>query len=471
MSRLRDIFLLGCATSLLAGCATYRAEPIVPAQSAARFDARTLDDPRLAGFIAAARPDDQGSGWTLDRLTLAALYFHPNLDIAYARAEVAKAAIRTAAQRPNPSLNLSPQYNATTMIPSPWTVGAAINLLVETFGKRGDRTTEARDQADAARFDITTAVWQVRGGVRSALLDLWSADQHLDLARRRLEQQAQLFELLEHRLGAGEASGLDVAREAINRDQFTLAVRDAERAVATARTQVASAVGLPAHAFDGVTINLDSLGSDRLAGASPAIGDLRQAALTGRSDVQAALAQYEASQSALKLQVANQYPNLSFGPGYTYDQGDRKFSLPLTLDLPIFNQNQGPIAEATARRKQAAAGFLALQAQIIGAIDTTMASWQGATRSLATADALLAAARSRQARTIRLFQAGQIDRPTLLAGDLEVAAAELSRLDAAVAQRQALGQIEDAVQQPLFGTGAPFAIPSTSPRRVEETPQ
>ena len=38
------------------------------------------------------------------------------------------------------------------------------------------------------------------------------------------------------------------------------------------------------------------------------------------------------------------------------------------VDLPLFNQNQGPIAQARARREQAAARFTALQTQIIDSL-------------------------------------------------------------------------------------------------------
>ena len=98
---------------------------------------------------------------------------------------------------------------------------------------------------------------------------------------------------------------------------------------------------------------------------SPVIsqGELRRRALTGRGDVQSSLAQYAATQAALQLAIANQYPNLTLSPGYSYDQGNNKFGFASPgLELPIFNQHQGPIAQAVAHRKQAAASFTALQA-------------------------------------------------------------------------------------------------------------
>ncbi len=451
MGRATRVGLATALAILLAGCATYRPEPIAPAGAAAALDARTLDDPRLASFIEAAAPASGGPqrGWTLETLTAAALYFHPDMPLADAKLAVAQAAIRTAAQRPNPTFNLTPQYNATMLTPSPWTVGAAINILLETFGKRPQRIQQARDLAEAAKFDLGTAAWQVRGRVRTAMVDLWAAQQRVEISERRLDLQAQLVGFLERRGAVGEASGLDIARERVNRDQFSLALQDARRDVADARAVLATAIGVPVRALDGVTLDLSGVetAAPPTAASEP---ELRRRALTSRTDIQSSLSQYAAAQSALRLQIVSQYPNITLGPGYQYDQGADKFSLSVAADLPIFNQNQGPIAEALARRRQAQAGFTALQAQVIGQIDRGWAAYQSASQSLAVADALVGQQEGRQARTADLFRAGQIDHVTLLAGDLEVAATQLGRLQALVSQRQALGQIEDALQQPVF---------------------
>jgi hypothetical protein len=48
------------------------------------------------------------------------------------------------------------------------------------------------------------------------------------------------------------------------------------------------------------------------------------------------------------------------------------------------------------------------------------------------------------------FRVGQVDRVTLVTAELEAAATGLSRFDAVVRQRQAIGALEDALQQPLF---------------------
>ena len=466
--RTRAVLATGLA-ALLTACATYKAEPLSPANSAAALDARTLDDPRLETFLEAAglvRGKPQRV-WTLETLTFAALYLHPDLPLADARLAVAQAAIRTAAQRPNPTLNITPQYNATTLTPSPWTVGAAVNILLETFGKRPIRIRQARELAEAARFDLGTTAWQVRGRVRAAMIDLWATRQRVEISGRRLDLQTQLVGFLERREAVGEASGLDVAREGVNRDQFSLALQDARRDVADARAMLATAVGVPVRALDEVALDLNAVAT-AAAPADTSERELRRRALTGRTDIQSSLSQYAAAQSALRLQIVSQYPNLTLGPGYQYDQGDNKFSLAATVDLPILNQNQGPIAEAAARRRQARASFTALQAQVIGQIDRGWTAYRSTSQSLAAADALIAQQRGRQARTADLFRAGQIDHVTLLAGDLELAATELGRLQALISQRQALGQIEDALQQPVFAPAV--SIPSTVSSRIDVEP-
>ncbi len=456
---------------MLAACARYHAEPLSPAERAASIEARSLDNPRLLKFIALEqKKSTSDKPWGLSNLTLAALYYHPDLDIARAKLSGAEAAVMTARQRPNPTLGLTNVFGesaATGSIPPgavPITVGPLIELVLETFGKRQDRTAQARHLADSARWDLATAGWQVRGRVRSALLGLWGAQRQLALSRQQLALQQQLVDLLQHRFAAGAASSLDLARERIKRTQITFAIRDLERTAADAWAELAAAIGVPLRALDGINLSLDAFDHPDPLLAHIGTGELRRDALTKRTDVEASLDEYQATQSALRLAVANQYPNIILGPGYEYDFGVNKYILDLGSELPIFQQNQGPIAEALARRQQAAADFTALQLRIIGAIDRAATAYRTATQSVATGDALLADETRRAPQVERSFRAGQVDRPTLVTAELEAAATVLSRFKAVVQQRQAIGALEDALQLPLFDPGHLPAVPEQNPR-------
>ena len=115
----------------------------------------------------------------------------------------------------------------------------------------------------------------------------------------------------------------------------------------------------------------------------------------------------------------------------------------------MLNQNQGPIAEAEARRQEAAARFMALQAQIVAETERALASTLAALNKLATADALLAEQGKQQEAAQTLFKAGETDRLAVASAQLEYETAALARLNAHIQVQQVLGLLEDAVQRPL----------------------
>src|SRR5204862_1945359 len=167
-----------------------------------------------------------------------------------------------------------------------------------------------------------------------------------------------------------------------------LELGDSNAQGAQARVRLAEALGVSAGALEGVGLVFDFFepAADELASM-----EARRMALRGRSDILGALADYAAAEAELRLQIARQYPDVRLNPGYQFDQGDNKWTLGITFELPVLNQNQGPIAEAGARREEAAARFTELQAKTIGEIDRAVAAHRVAREQLATSDSVLAA--------------------------------------------------------------------------------
>ena len=174
--------------------------------------------------------------------------------------------------------------------------------------------------------------------------------------------------------------------------------------------------------------------------------EVRRQAILNRADVRGALAEYAASQSALQLEIAKQYPDLHLGPGYELDQTDNKWSLGVFLDLPVLNHNQGPVAEAKARRAVAAAHFLTVQTTAIAGIESALADYQAALQQRATATALWNDLKKRLDAVHAQAQTGEVDPLAVAGAEVEFNAGAQNRLDALVKAQQALGQLEDAVQ-------------------------
>jgi outer membrane protein TolC len=169
-----------------------------------------------------------------------------------------------------------------------------------------------------------------------------------------------------------------------------------------------------------------------------------------RLDVRRALEEYAATEAALQLEIARQHPDVQIGPGYQLEEQDSFFVLGLSATLPIFNRNQGPIAEAEAQRQEAGARFLATQAQVIAQSEAAFAGYKTALGQLQEVDESLRRIQEQRERMgQQALQVGESDPIELNAVVLERSAIAQTRLAAAVQARHALGELEDAVERPL----------------------
>jgi outer membrane protein TolC len=430
----------------LAGCARFHPQPISPDQTAAAFDTRSLTNPDLQAFLETNRiigPWPRRS-WDLDALTLVAFYYQPALAEARAQWASARAGRITAGERPNPTVGFTPTYDTTT--PPPWIFGLTWDIPIETAGKRGKRIAEANQLSEAARWNFVSAAWQTRSRVRTAWLNLYAARETESLLARQESAQSNVVRLLEGQFAAGAVSSYEITQARVALNTTRLARQDATGQRNQARAQLADALGLPLHALAGVKFSFAGLDKFPRQLTEP---EVRRQAVLNRADVRGALAEYAASQSALQLEIARQYPDLHLNPGYELDQTDNKWSLGVTLELPVLSHNQGPVAEAKAKRAEAAAHFLTVQAQAIGEIDSALAGYRAAL-SQTKAAAALQANLQKQLNSVRAqTQAGEIDSTALATAEVEFCAGAKSRLDALVKAQQALGRLEDAVQSPL----------------------
>jgi outer membrane protein TolC len=455
--------IITCAALLMAACAPvqrYRPAPISPAQTASSLEARTLLDPALRQFIERQSGSEVSTwpppAWGLRLLTLAALYFSPAMSASRARVAAAEAAITTAGARPNPTLSLTPG------VPSPYLLGLDFAVPVETAGKRGYRVEEAKDLSEAARFDLAETAWKVRSGVRAALLEGFMAEHVLDLAHSQERLRETALDRLEQRFTAGEIKRPDVDSARLELLNARMAARAAEGHVFETEAALAGAIGIPASGLEGIQFswvawehppNVQSL--------SPPL--IQREAVLNRLDVRRALAEYSAAQAALQLEIAKQHPDIEIGPGYQLEERNSFFTVGLAVTLPLFNRNQGPIAEAEARRKEAAARFLATQAQVIAQSEAALARYRTAFLEVQQTETALDQLHDTIEPMVRRNVAeGESDWLSLNGVLLQGSTAASVRLGALYRVQVALGQMEDAVERPLeSGNIAPLSPQSS----------
>ena len=449
--RLALITTLAVAGGGLAGCATFQNQPLSPQDTLATFEARRLDSTEtheaVEGSLRPAIAMWPPPRWNIATLTPVALHYSTDVAAAEARAQAAAAEVTVASEYPNPQLTLTPGFNTNhPASASPWIFGYALSFPVPTAGRRSAGIHQAQALGSAAEFDVATAAWQARSNLRKRLLALYVAEQRAALLTQQVDAQKRAAQLLQARLDAGEVAKPDVLLAVSAYDSTQQRLANAEVDVATARVALAAALGLPEEALKDVTFAFDDFMLP--LPATPEV-DARRTALLNRADIRAALARYEGSQQTLKIEIAKQYPSLEIGPGFTWDQGQEKWSLGFGLSLPLFNHNQGAVAAAEARRREAAAQFKSVQNQVIAEVGLAVAAYRGAAARLSLATQAAASAAQAADASTAAFKAGEIDALTLLDAQGTAIVSALARLDALSLTQATLGQLEDALQQPI----------------------
>lgn len=443
------LVLFWAAAASLTGCAHYAARPIDAVAVEQRFRTRSIDDPGLREFV--NRPNWPPASLTLHDLYAIALYFNPDLDVARAKLNAARAALITAGTRPNPSLSVSGGW--TNAPESPLVIDFFPALTIETRNKRGLRILEARKLAEAAQVDLFAAAWQTLSSVRSAWLEFSMNARLVAILGEQAAAQGAAATLLEKRLAAGAVARPEVDTARAASVQVELDLGSARNAAAQLRAALAAAVGIVS--LPDIDTTLPE------APASPVPGDIAKAGLLHRADIRGSLLRYAAAEAALQLEVAKQTPDIQITPGYAFDEGHHKITFGPGFDIPLLNRNQGPIAEAEARRAQAEAEFDALQAKAIGEMSQALARYTAARQDLSAArDRLTSIRQSREAAIQRAVEAGEEDRLALASVHIETLAAARASFEAQRRLQEALGALDDAVQQPLE-PGPPLPDPES----------
>jgi cobalt-zinc-cadmium efflux system outer membrane protein len=453
----------------LGGCAQLPPRaPIDPDKSAADFAARRLD-----GTVAPLPAG--GSAWDRDAWFRAALMFNPQLAEARSKALAVAAGERTAAERPNPTLNLFGEYVNAAAGSAAWLYGVSMEFLLPRKGERARAIASASLETEAAKADVAEAIWQVRSKVHAALLDAAYAHDEAVLLTKLVADSQTLVASNRALAAAGEIGASETLTPDLELARARQRLARAQALGSDAEARLAAAVGVSDAALSGVSLQWEGW-ADIAPLAPQDASRWRQAALIGRPQLVRALREYDLTDIALQTEVAKRWPQLHVSPGYAWDHsGLRQDTLDdtlhdtlhdnelgMTFELPIFNRHEGPIGEALARRSYAGRRIESVQAELLEEIERAERAWPQSQQAWRDAQASEALNARQHAAQERAFKAGATDRPTLIAGSLAMTEAALATLEAAYDARLAFTALESAYRRPLQGAQIPLTASRTS---------
>jgi outer membrane protein, heavy metal efflux system len=442
--RLLRIGLAAGVTVLVGGCALYHPLPL----------ARTPD---LAGGVSALRtevpPSRPGEPSrriatdgpiAIDDVGLLAVLNDPGLRAEQGQFDVAQAGLLQSSLLPNPSASVS--YGALLggaggFAPA-WT--ASLTEDVKSILTYHTRVKSARFQSQQVNADLLWQEWQVAEKARLLALDIYYGGQSLELSRRERDLLDREVREVQRATKAGD---LDLTALA----PLLSARAAAEQAVAsTGLTQLQNWQALDA------LLGLDP--QVRFAIAAPSLpvppADLT-ALLTNlpdrRPDLVALQLGYHSADEDVRTAIIGQFPAFVLGGQWGQDTTNVRSAGPTaTFDLPVFDRNQGQVAQARATR-------LVLHEQYQSRLDDAFGSAKGMeaqTRRLAmdlrSAATAADAADKMSASAQQAYARGDMDQRSL--ADFETTA--LDRRIEALALERSLGETEITLTVEL-GLGLP----------------
>ncbi len=436
------------------GFQQYLAKPIDPAVNLAKFEQKDPNDPAFQqylvnqGYTPAQLPIKT---WGLDELTYCALFFHPSLNLARAQARAAELSVDHTAASAIPTVNANlARSNDPDPAKKPYALGLSIDLPIDIANKGDMRVENARHLASIAQLEIAQEAWQLRNNLAKTWLDYQFNQQQIRLLTAEQNYQQAIVAIYQKRLDVGAASNVQLSTAKLAMQANAALLNQAEQNTLVLSNQLAIDIGLPASQLTKIVL---SPHANTAINESWQAADIQKSALLNRIDLRIALERYASMEAKLKLEIANQYPDLVISPGYAYEFGDSVWSLGLSGLMAFIHKNKLAIAEASQLREVEAAQFEVLQTKIIGAVHAAHAEFEQAQQGLAQQQTSLNQQETHAKRMASLFTAGEIDRLALTLTKLETMNAEKNLAAAQHQLNNAIRQLENVLQKPLTRVG------------------
>ncbi|MCC7475258.1 MAG: TolC family protein [Pirellulales bacterium] len=330
--------------------------------------------------------------------------FHPTLREAAARVRAARGNWLQVGLRPNPEIGY-----AGNEMGNDGRAGQQGGFLSQEFVTAGkldlNRAVAMREQAAAeARLEI--ARWQVLTTARKSYFELLAAQRTLALAHQLSEIAERSVSVSRQRLQAKDIAKTALLQSQIENDSALLLEQQATARYEAARRRLASVLGVEEHEVDQLE---DTFAQplpelefepvfDRLAQDSPELSELRFDVDRARWNVQ--------------RQAAGRVPNVNLQSGVQYDNAteDTIANVQLSVPLPVYNRNQGAIAQACGELAAARAALESRELSLRQRLSTAFRDYLSARQRVAKyTQTILPAAKETLDLTNMGYQQGELE--------------------------------------------------------------
>ena len=297
----------------------------------------------------------------LTRLIDRALAQNPDVGVASARIDQARALLRVARAAMLPTVTTSAGLSASrgdarsnTLDLGNGFAGLDVSYEVDAFGRGSAERRAGMERLRAAGFDRQSVLLTIEAEVARAYVQRAALSDRIALLGRNIAQAAELERIIRARLNAGDANRVDLGLQTIQLRQLQTEKVRLTEALDQTRTALAVLVGEEAPRFASTPADLGSFTLPAFSPGSP--GDL----LSRRPDIRAAEARIQAAGGDVAQARAAFFPRLRLSASGLVQAasfgGPLASLLSIGADLlaPIFNRGalHGEFDGASARQRE-----------------------------------------------------------------------------------------------------------------------
>ncbi len=310
----------------------------------------------------------QASPMTLKQAIQTAVQNNKDLQTARYVVDIAKARLVQAGLAPNPRLSTSGYDASFTNEPDEFELGVGFTQDFPVTGRIARQKDVAKVDVDRARAEIRQAKFRLSRQVARVFYQILVLDRQIHLRNQLMQVDQELLDASRNRFQVAEVSELDVNTaqlelERLYQERILLKAQRSQNSI-----RLKQLLGLTADRPLSLDMTLPPFP------ALPTLAEEQRRALLLRPDLQSAQLAVDRSRARFDLAKAQRWEDWTAGLGVFSGQTvfpnglstgiDVGPSFVLTIPLPLWNKNQGRIAEAVATNRQASTRVRALMLRI-----------------------------------------------------------------------------------------------------------
>jgi cobalt-zinc-cadmium efflux system outer membrane protein len=316
-----------------------------------------------------------------------------------------------------------------------------ISYMFERGQKRQHRVQAAKDVTSVARSQVADAERGLAFQVGQLFINVQLAESTFDLAQQDVKSFQNTVDLSERQFKSGSISENDLLQIQVQMVQYLTDLQQAQLAKVQALSDLRQQLG-----YETVPADYDISGPFEYHPVALTFEELQAKALQARPDLRAAELSISAANSQHTLALANGKQDVTLSTNYSHVNSISTITFSVSVPLPIFDRNQGNIAQTRYAITQAQEQKKSVNGQVLTDVRDAWEGLQTSERTLRIyVDGALATAKRSRDITGYAYRRGAATLLDLLNAERGYRATELAYRQALAAWLTSLEQLRQAV--------------------------